>query len=337
MLPLWLLVANLSTGLVVRSGSADALCPDLVQTQQAVDDRIGQLEVPAGKTWSADYTLVHSPSSGKPDVVRLELRDPDGGLRLERDLPLQGQSCRDMAQVIALVLDRYFRSLGASEPVETPAAPASLAEHEPRTTRKPEAPVAAPIPSSRAPAPRGAKPALAPRRIHRRVLWLGPGAGWSTPERGLALELAIQAEPSALLQVGLSMSAALSELEEPVGQTGEGEARLQTRAARGWLAVTTSRAWWTAYAGPELALFADHAWTQGLEQNGRAWRPRLGFGAAAGVVAWVFDGFGITLRTGLDLSPRALSAELAVADDAVLRLSPLQGYASLGLAYAFER
>ncbi|MBN1610258.1 MAG: hypothetical protein JW940_26760 [Polyangiaceae bacterium] len=335
--PLWLLLANVSTGLVIESGSADALCPDLVQTQRAVADRIGQLEVPAGKTWRAHYTSVHSPSSGKPDVVRLELQDPEGSVRLERDLPLQGQSCREMAQVIALVLDRYFRSLSSGEPAEAPTTEASVSEEQPRTTRNPEPQAAAPSRPSAVPAPDGAQPAAAPRTKQRRVLWLGPGAGWSTPERGLALELAAQAEPSSLLQVGLSVISALSEVEESAGHQGEGEAHLQSRAARAWLAATTSRAWWTAYAGPELSLFADHAWTSGLRQNGSAWRPRLGFGLAAGMVAWMRRDVGVTLRTGLDLSPRSLSAELVVAGDAVLRHGLLQGYATLGVAYAFER
>ena len=183
----------------------------------------------------------------------------------------------------------------------------------------------------------GTRPAAAPGRSRqRRVLWLGPGAGWSTPEQGLALELAVQVEPSSTLQVGLSVLSALSDLEEPVGP-GNGVAHLRSRAARVWLAATTTRAAWTAYAGPELALFADHAWTSGLEHDGRAWRPRFGFGLTAGTLAWVLRNVGVTLRTGLDLSPRKLSAELVVADKEVLRLSAPQGYATLGIAYAFER
>jgi hypothetical protein len=272
-------------------------------------------------------------------VVRLELRDPEGSLRLERDLPLQGQSCRDMAQVIALVLDRYFRSLSAGEPAEAPTAEASTRQSGPLPTPKPEPqPAAKPARASAAQAADGTEPAEA-AAIHkqRRVLWLGPGAGWSTPERGLALELAVQAEPSSLVQVGLSVMAALSDVEESVGPQAGGKAHLRSRAARAWLAATTSRAWWTAYAGPELCLFADHAWTSGLDQNGSAWRPRLGFGLTAGVLAWVLQDVGVTLRTGLDLSPRQLSAEFVVADDEVLRLDTLQGYATLGVAYAFER
>src|SRR5690606_25269599 len=100
-----------SPGLSVETGSPDALCPDLNRTREAVGRRLGALEVPSGRGWRARYTIGHAPEGSPRDFVRLELFAPDGRVRLTRNLPLGSDSCSAMADVIALVLDRYFRSL----------------------------------------------------------------------------------------------------------------------------------------------------------------------------------------------------------------------------------
>jgi hypothetical protein len=343
MLPFWIAALSASTGLVVETPAVDALCPDLQQTRLAVSARIGELDVLPGHPWRASYTVVHAPSSGKPDVIRLELVDPDANVRLRRDLPLEGQSCRDMAEVIALVLDRYFRSLRQGTALEgSPDASASGpgVDESPRRAvpSPPEAATGAPSEpqtpdthsTSVVPPPRLVRPKTAARRS----LWLGAGAGWSTPERGLALELATHAELARYFQLGLNVLVATSSDDEVVGL---GEAHLQTRAARVWLALNNPTEGWTSWAGPEIGLCADHGWTTGLAHDGSAWRPRFVFGLAAGTAAWLLPHWALTLRAGVDASPRSLTAELAVADRVVLRQSALQAYATLGVAYTIGR
>jgi hypothetical protein len=341
MLPFFIAAVSASTGLIVETPAIDALCPDLEQTRLAVSARIGQLDISPGRPWRASYTLVHAPSSGKPDVIRLGLVDPDANVRLRRDLPLQGQSCRDMAEVIALVLDRYFRSLRQGiEPEPSPDQPESgpSADGTPTSgaSQSPTAPSAAPASAAVAPQARstGAAPGSHDVRPTERILWLGTAAGWSTPERGLAFEFAAQAELAWYLQLGLNVLAATSSDDEMVGH---GEAHLQTRTARVWLALNNPSEGWTSWAGPEIGLAADHAWTTGLEDNGSAWRPRFLFGLAAGAAVWLLPSWAVTLRAGVDLSPRSLTAELAVGDDVVLRESAIEAYATLGVAYGIGR
>jgi hypothetical protein len=343
MLPFWIIAASVSTGLVVTTPTVDALCPDLEQTRLAVAARVGELEVQPGKPWRASYTLVHSPSSGKPDVIRLELIDPDGNARLRRDLPLQGQSCRDMAEVIALVLDRYFRSLRQGAEPE-PAAGQDDSRlrtdesQDPAAAGGATAPNAAP-PTQPAPETRSAAaaPAAPQARLWTpadRTLWLGAGIGRSTPEKGLALELGAQAELLPHLEMGVHVLAAISPDSETVGP---GEAHLQTRAVRTWVALGDASEHWTYWVGPALGLSADHAWTTGLDSNGSAWRPRLLFGLTAGAAAWLLPNWAMTLRAGVDVSPPSWTAELTVADHAVLQRGSIGAYAVLGVAYGIGR
>jgi hypothetical protein len=71
-------------------------------------------------TWSATYLLVHR---AEGDRVALKLRDPKGAVRLEREFAAEGGSCATLAQVIALVLERYFlRPESNLEPAESATA-----------------------------------------------------------------------------------------------------------------------------------------------------------------------------------------------------------------------
>lgn len=90
-------------GLTVDTPSPDALCPPIEQTRSIITARLGAIELEG--TWRATYDLIHRPDQ---DVVRLELRDSGGNVRLTRDFTANGNSCSTLAQVIALVLERYF-------------------------------------------------------------------------------------------------------------------------------------------------------------------------------------------------------------------------------------
>jgi len=104
-----------ASGLTLETGSPDALCPELEATREIVARRLGALVVEGRKGWRARYTIGHTPAGNPRDFVRLELFNPEGGVELRRDLPIEGDSCRTMSEVIALVLDRYFRGLVAAE------------------------------------------------------------------------------------------------------------------------------------------------------------------------------------------------------------------------------
>jgi hypothetical protein len=95
-------------GLQIDTSTPDALCPDLGQVRQAAQSRLGDIE--AEGAWRASYALIHRPDGQQAgDVVRLDLRDPTGRLRLRRDLPRAGESCAALARALVVVLDGYFR------------------------------------------------------------------------------------------------------------------------------------------------------------------------------------------------------------------------------------
>lgn len=93
-------------GLRVETRTPAALCPDIAEVRRAVSER---LSIEGEGDWLASYDLVHRPQGESEDVVRLELRDPKGRLRLRRELPRSGASCVALAQAVAMVLETYFR------------------------------------------------------------------------------------------------------------------------------------------------------------------------------------------------------------------------------------
>jgi hypothetical protein len=131
------LASPFSRGLAVETQSPDALCPDLATTREAIHNRLGTLAL-AGEErgWLARYTVGHAPGQAG-DFVRLELLDPGGVLRLQRDLPRQDEACATLAQAIALVVERYFRELAPEVTVAPAVAPS------PTPAQKP---VSAPVP-----------------------------------------------------------------------------------------------------------------------------------------------------------------------------------------------
>lgn len=102
-----LTILMLAQGLVVETPSPDALCPDLAHTRESVRSRLGEVQ---GAGYRAHYTIVHERGDHPKDFVKLELIDPAGDVRLRRELPI-GNSCGAVADAIALVLERYFRTL----------------------------------------------------------------------------------------------------------------------------------------------------------------------------------------------------------------------------------
>jgi hypothetical protein len=113
--------ASAGAGLRVETRTPAALCPDIAEVRRAVSER---LSIEGQGEWLASYDLVHRPEREAEDVVRLELHDPQGRLRLRRELPRSGASCVALAQAVAMVLETYFRHAG--EPMDEGAAPAAV-------------------------------------------------------------------------------------------------------------------------------------------------------------------------------------------------------------------
>lgn len=255
--------AEETSGFTLETGTPDALCPALEVTREAVTRRLGSLVVDGRKGWRARYTIGHAPFGSPRDFVRLELFNPEGTGELVRDLPIEGESCRTMAEVIALVLDRYFRGLVADDPrpVEAPGAP--VAQDPPPAQPPVEPPRAA------------AAPALLEHR--------------------LALEYAVS-HPVALPWVGLRGSTVLgSRLELTLGLRAA-LTPLQERAPRGasvearGLAARSSVAWrlplrpGLMYLGPVASVALELASTQGLASQKARTRALWSGGVESGFV-----------------------------------------------------
>ena len=120
------LLLALNTGLAVETSTPDALCPPLPLVKSAVADRLESIELSA--PWTLHYESIHRETG---DFVRLELRGPTGAVRLRREFAGYGESCATLAQVMAVVVERYFRSFqaedSASDASEAATAPPSSA------------------------------------------------------------------------------------------------------------------------------------------------------------------------------------------------------------------
>ena len=79
-----------------RGREPDAVSCPHGHGRRALATRLGDIE--GMGEWQARYALVHRPNTGGGDVVRLELRNPEGRLRLSRALPRTGTSCTAMAR-----------------------------------------------------------------------------------------------------------------------------------------------------------------------------------------------------------------------------------------------
>lgn len=298
-----LVVAQLGSALVVETGSPDALCPDLTRTREAVAARLGTLDV-AEAGWIATYTIGHAPDAGRGDFVRLLLHDPEGRVRLERDLPLEPGGCAAMAQAIAVVLDRYFRALAEAE---APTGDAE-ADDEARTrSRSSDAatPDEAPPLVAEADAPGetagtrgpedGAGPALPEPQLE---LGLLAGAALDLPSG--AAELLFTAPVAPLFRVGVTVSTPFRAEREWLGAEW---VQGWSVPFRFWAGVGRAGGDFSVYGGPELLLALEGGRGAGLaeERSGGRVVPGAGVGLELG--------YRLTPRVGLGLRA-ALDANL---------------------------
>jgi hypothetical protein len=329
-------------GLIIETGSPDALCPELASTRAAVSRRLGELIVPGGSSgFRARYTIAHAPVGSPRDFVRLELYGPEGTLQLSRDLPLEGESCSTMAEVIALVLDRYFRALLAHDP------PTSEADDPPATAAPA---VASPPPS---PAPGATPPAVretAPASSDTLPSDAGPSHEANAPAAsgsdGLSLAafelgfrspdmpaLGVRAmlEPWPQVYLGTAVHVGLRSKTENLADDGEVSSRdASWRVNAGWgprLGPVRT------YVGPGVCLSVARGSGDGLPQHNSGYRATWALGVDAGAQWVTDDGWSFGAAATLDIS--VLSGRFYIDGQEVLAQEPVRGWFGMSVGHAF--
>lgn len=283
----WILaVAGTGAGIRVETSTPAALCPDIQEVRRVVHDR---LTIEGDGEWVASYDLVHRPDDEAGDIVRLELRDPAGRLRLRRELPRSGASCVALTQAVALVLETYFRHPG--EPID-------------------EAPVAV----------RSSRPAIAaaeirpapPQRGHGLVAGLVAGASLGPTSPALALDLSYGGSRR--------WAAGIEAAWIPMAQTGAID--LEPGQASGSLHSTLFHAWGAArfwagrpvelLVGPQLALAVDRLQTTGVPDGQSNARVAFGLGGRGELRLWVAPRVAISFVAAADYCPASWAGHFQI-------------------------
>jgi hypothetical protein len=325
-------------GLSIETGSPDALCPELASTRAAVSRRLGALSLPDGSSgYRARYTIGHAPVGSPRDFVRLELFGPDGALQLSRELPLEGESCSTMAEVIALVLDRYFRALLAGEPEEeSPPEALPAPSPPPAASTPPSASASAPAqttasglgPTSSPDLPRIAGGAAAPDRLRL----LAFEVAFRNPVQP-ALGVRAMTEPWPSIYIGTALHVGLGSDSEVLQGGGEVSSRDATlRVYVGWgpeLGPVRT------YIGPGFRFSLSRGSGRGLESLDVGYRASGAAGLDAGAIWVMADGWSFGVAAALDVSFAELGGRFYIDQEEVLAPKPLRGWVGMALGYDF--
>jgi hypothetical protein len=326
-------------GLSIETGSPDALCPELESTRAAVRRRLGELVVPNGSGFVARYTIGHAPAGSPRDFVRLELRGGDGAVLLARDLPLEGEGCSTMSEVIALVLDRYFRALLAREPAAPAADSRAAAEPEARSSE----PRAAARDASSPPAIAGEESLPTPSSIAAAPVLAASAAALPARLDELALELAFRRPQRPAL--GLRATFELW----PHSYAGTA-LHLSLIADRETLAdgaeVTSRDAVWRAYAawgptfgalrtylGPGMCASVAQGAGRGFTRDAAGLRLSWALGLNIGAIWSMQDAWTLHASGALDWTLSDWGGKFDVAGQEVLEPAPLRAWLGIGAGY----
>ena len=302
-----------ASGLVVETDSPDALCPPLESTRATVEARLGQVAFEG--TWRARYSQLHRDDG---DYLLLELRDAGGEVRLSRELPRAGESCATLSQVIALVLERYFRRF---------EDPESNAEPDPdlATTSPPRAPERD-RGSAASERPQAASDAAVPRHSFE----LGGHAG--TWYSAIAARYVYSFSGSALFAAAELAMAPVAD-EERVWE-GRGELRRGGIElwAGGRLRLTPA---FELRFGPTLSGVVEHVATFELESTSSAMRWVPSAGLRLGFTADLTRSAGVFLDAGGSYTVAALAPAFRVSQREIFTLPAFVADAQAGLRLAF--
>jgi hypothetical protein len=326
--------AESSVDLSVETGSPDALCPDLAATRRAVHDRIGQLALEGEQRWVARYTIGHAPSGGG-DYVQLVLKDGTETVRLERRLPLAGESCDTVVQAIALVLERYFRELQAPS-----------AQPEPEVTVDDRPVVVQPATQSATQQPQRLEGALLVRPLAPPLQIAAKGGfavGPNTGVLGLELGLWFASWFQASLEPQLLVPPVAETVRDQTGR-GRGTARLLEVPLRATVGLGVRSAKLGLHLGPALRLSIRRAETQGLQlAEGASTRSgdasavgvTTAVGAVAGATWWFSAVWGLTASLAVDakVSETRFQVNAASGTQTVLASPSAEAQLLLGIAF----
>ena len=332
--------AEEQAGLTIETGSPDALCPELESTRAAVRRRLGAIEPGGSAGFRARYTIGHAPVGALHDFVRLELFGPDGQLQLSRDLPLENDSCSTMAEVIALVLDRYFRGLLAREAAPDVVAaggapsPDASSAGSPALAPTPTEPPGAPsVPDPTAAAPGADAPGSPPKNTAGESSGLvGLDLAFRSPSRP-SLGVRASFEPWSHVYAGAALHVGLVSDTEELADGAEVTARgASLRAYLGWkLELDRVR----AYVGPGLRFGVDRGRSEGLESTDVRYRATWGAGIDAGAFWLSPGGWCAGLSAALDVTPSSLGGEFYVAGREVLEPDTVSGWLGVLVGHVF--
>ena len=307
-----LLVATVAGGLHIETGTPDALCPELSQVRAALATRLGDIE--GAGVWQARYALVHRPDAGG-DVVRLELRDPEGRLRLERALPRTGTSCTAVGQAMVLLLDAFFR-----HPTD-PGEPGPVAEDAGD----------AGVVVARAALPPAAPPSTS--------VGLGLLGGWTAGPSSPALAISATLAFGAGWHAGLDATWLVSRREQALAvPTSDASVATRSGAVRlhaGYRLRLGARA--ALRLGPEAIVGVDRVVTEGIpggRSNVRGWG---GFGARGELDVAISRAVSLLLVAAADLTPPSWAGEIRFenAADALFPPARFRLFAGLGVGVRF--
>ena len=313
-----------SGGFTLETGSPDALCPELETTREIVARRLGSLIVEGRKGWLARYTIGHAPDGNPRDFVRLELFNPEGGVELRRDLPIEGDSCRTMAEVIALVLDRHFRGLVANEANAVGPQAAAVAPQQ-QSTASASAPLQA---------PRGSEPA---KTAHFAVAGTGPrlSVEYATTGAQAYLGLHVGARLGPKLEAALGLRWGLTSLEESEPRGAQVESR--TAMARASFAWRLPLRPGLLHLGPAFTLGFERATTRGLQTQTARTRALWTAGLQAGFVVPLGRRLFVEGTTSLDFLLPGAAGQFYIDNREVLApQTTVLGWA-LGFGYAWGK
>jgi hypothetical protein len=319
-------------GLVLETGSPDALCPDLAQARAAVSRRLGALEVAGRRGFRARYTVGHAPEGTPRDFVRLELFDSEGVRELIRDLPMTGESCSTMAEAIALVLDRHFRGLSADESAIGSAPETAQASPEPPTSRaEEERPPRADKPSVAAQEPLSSRAPDNSRADSFGTLLFAEFALASSRPAAIGARMLTGIAQNFAIGGALIFDASYE--RESLAQGGEARALgAELRTSFAWQFGGTP---WFFTAGPSLSLRVQRGTTRNVPQHSGQLRALWAGGVEVGVGFRVSRRFVLSLSGSALATLRPLSGRFYVGDTEVLRPGLLQTQVGLGAGYAF--
>ncbi len=332
------------TAFVLESGTQGAACPELEQVRSAVERRLGQLVLDGRRGWRAVYGVSTTSGGAPADVVRLELYGPDQRLELQRDLPMAGEACSTMSEVIALVLDRHFRGLGQDErhtpldalPASPPAHPGATA---PKTALTGTPTLPGTPPTRRATLARAAAEPAASAANHSAQagsdidVAIELSESWQLRQPALALRSTARVGSHAL--VGGALGVSLKPEEEYLN--GGARVTADTLALRGFVAWSNRLGPTRWYVGPSLGCAFQQGRSHELpETTGQQVRALWSLGLEAGWTIPFTSRWFLQVAARTELGLPFLSGKFYVEGNEVLARAPIDLGVGLGLGYGFS-